>query len=707
MYQLHAASLGLSPLPTPAHAWRGPWAAPGRGKLMTGPCELSNQALAMSTVAAAGVGILVGSQRRGGSSSSTSRPSRCRGPGSDRHVDGGATALKAKQRAGRGDLKGLKKSPVDGLNKLDLSQGVADDAFDDPAEAQLWQQRQMQLNTLNAMIKTKNNGSRKKEPGIGLGPAADNPWTDRYLLCGDCERRATYKEQGPRPRCNMSTLLEVDMTAPFSRDNVMATSCELVQMIREDIWIQNNPDNKAASFFRVHPKSKGSAGTYPVQVCNVCRKTSLEEDRKFTTCNICKGCHYCSAECLAKDRLKHRASCHQPVLPYREEWGVRKALRKMRDEIYPCIGMFAITPLKKHLIAWTQTAPKTLGNPDPSRDLLSEDADSATRALVVSCPTIGGEIKKFETKRPQNRDLACGAAYLGPSSATDQVGPDDVALLSLGMTREEWEEKNNSSLVFSRTRALQFELEQERAQAFSTSRSALEFKRMTPGVTEEELREWLGDHAENIVEDDGIMMEGFGKAKIRFKTEEEAQRCRMDKHLRRMGRRTVEVYTSIPWNMQIMGKTIEDMPGALRPPEETPSRYSKGGLPFPKGNMVSLEKEAVERVELAATNAAADSKKPPWLKKRPAPWEEEVEKRKKKKEDVIDVNYEGVIYKDSMAKKLAKKHGLQLSSDALERLEEAADLGKASEKDKDFPTQPVDKEKKDRLVLGQGKRGRS
>ena len=128
----------------------------------------------------------------------------------------------------------------------------------------------------------------------------DNVWRDRYLLCEDCERRHQYERLPPRERCNNSTLIELDMTVPFSRDNVMATSCELVQLVREGKWIFKNEDGSI-----IQAKQK-LAPAFPVQICCVCRKTSLNEGRRFKCCPKCEGASYCSESCWASHNLKHQ-----------------------------------------------------------------------------------------------------------------------------------------------------------------------------------------------------------------------------------------------------------------------------------------------------------------------------------------------------------------------------------------------------------------
>ena len=106
----------------------------------------------------------------------------------------------------------------------------------------------------------KKSGRRGRAPQIMYTDRPDNPWRDRYLICEDCERLANYEEKPPRPSCNNSTVLELDMTAPFSRDNCMVTSCEIVQMIKEDVWVLKDEDGKLA------PSPHKREPAFPVQV---------------------------------------------------------------------------------------------------------------------------------------------------------------------------------------------------------------------------------------------------------------------------------------------------------------------------------------------------------------------------------------------------------------------------------------------------------
>lgn len=116
--------------------------------------------------------------------------------------------------------------------------------------------------SLNNFMKQrhKKSGRRGRAPQIMYTDRPDNPWKDRYLICEDCERLANYEEKPPRANCNNSTVLELDMTAPFSRDNCMVTSCEIVQMIKEDVWVLKDEDGRLA------PSPHKREPAFPVQV---------------------------------------------------------------------------------------------------------------------------------------------------------------------------------------------------------------------------------------------------------------------------------------------------------------------------------------------------------------------------------------------------------------------------------------------------------
>ena len=304
-----------------------------------------------------------------------------------------------------------------------------------PGEVRHMEARQRQISALNNFLKQKHRKSRKKTiaPQLLYTEEPDNPWRDRYLLCEDCERRENHGE-APNPDCNNSTLLELDMTAAFSRDNVMVTSCSLVQMIREDVWVYKD---KYGKFTR---SDKNHEGTFPVQVCCVSRKTSLDEGRRFRTCNVCRGVCYSSESCRAAHNLKHQATCVRPYLPYRGEWGVRKQLREMRSEIYPLINTWALKEPEQHRMAWL---------PPPEHQQKILDAQRPKKRL--SLPR-GGRGKKLLAAEGLARScvedgkivLRGGAplAYRRQRSFDKPDVPDQTFLDMIGMTEEEYLQKD-------------------------------------------------------------------------------------------------------------------------------------------------------------------------------------------------------------------------------------------------------------------------
>eukprot|EP00929_Paragymnodinium_shiwhaense_P107809 TRINITY_DN74169_c0_g1_i1.p1 TRINITY_DN74169_c0_g1~~TRINITY_DN74169_c0_g1_i1.p1 ORF type:complete len:647 (-),score=172.68 TRINITY_DN74169_c0_g1_i1:296-2236(-) len=471
---------------------------------------------------------------------------------------------------------------------LQSTAGAADDMAH--GERNLWESRKTQLSALTNQLKQRHKSgprSRMIKPKIEFAKAPPNPWRDRYLLCRECENRYNYKEKGPRRKCNNSTLLEVDMTAPFSRDNVMAISCELIQMIRDDVYARRSEDGE---LHRAQKFEKGMAHTFPVQVCAVCRQTSIDENKKFKTCHVCKGAHYCSNICFAKHRLQHRASCTQPIIPYRAEWGIRKELRRMRDEIYPLIGIHMIRGVKQHLFAWRKKETQLL--PSGASRTLDDGAQRLLPGPNEDSAIVKQEAVIFKASKPKTRTYA--GRVKGPLSE-----PDEVVLNSLGMTLEQYREKD----------------------AYIETKFKAEY--------EETLRLREADMAKALT------------------------------------------YT--------------------RPENQPESPYKKVKAPLLN---ISLDEDAIARLEDVGVDLPpADRTKR--LSGRP-PWEAPPELER---ENVIEEK-EGVVYqKAKVAEKVAKKMGLQLSEEQLERLEAAGKVGKHMEKDRRFVKATVDQDLKDRLLL--------
>mmetsp|Transcript_109802 Transcript_109802/g.321519 ORF Transcript_109802/g.321519 Transcript_109802/m.321519 type:complete len:582 (+) Transcript_109802:186-1931(+) len=440
-------------------------------------------------------------------------------------------------------------------------------------EAHITELRQKQMKKLNSHLRNKwrRHGRKGVAPRIEFVPQPDNPWRDRYLLCGDCERRGDLNNLKPRKDCNCSTLLELDMTAPFSRDNVMATSCEIVQMIREDVRVIKDP---AGNLKRVN--GKDIPGSFPVQVCVSCRKTSLDEGRRFRMCATCKGASYCSDECFAKHRMQHRASCTIPQLPYREEWGIRKPLRKMRDEIYPVIHKWAIRESAKHRIAWLPPPDhqqKILGNADVKRPILPGFSGTRTLPMDPACreQVRGGKLSIVA----RTRRVRLQRSQFIPSD------PDPVQLLNLGMTREEFLQKE-AQVMASKA------LEDEQAASIVQSEADI--------LHDADVREDPDERPVTLSADAVSRLEG-----------------------------AAEDASEEPVNPDV------------RPPWEV------------------LEEEEAKKL----------GGRREWVKKRVQPKDMPADEEKK----------DGVVYRESYVREKAKRKGLRLSEEALQRLEEAAATG--------------------------------
>ena len=454
-----------------------------------------------------------------------------------------------------------------------------------PGEVRHIEVRQKQIAALNNFMLQKHRKSRKKgiAPQLLYTDEPDNPWRDRYLLCEDCEKRENHGKS-PRKNCNNSSLLELDMTAAFSRDNVMVTSCDIVQMIREDVWVYKD---KYGTLTR--SDKKNAAGTFPVQVCCVCRKTSLDEGRRFKMCNVCRGVSYCCESCRASHNLKHQATCVRPYLPYRGEWGIRKELREMRSEVYPLINTWALKEPEKHRIAWlpppehqqrlldAQRPRKKVSLPGGARKLLA--AEGIARTTVE-----GGKIV-LRGKSPM--------AYRHQRTFTKQEVPDQTFLDMVGMTAEEYLQKD-------------IELRREVEAEDSASLSIVE------------------DTVEEPVEDLTLKNGTFGGKKVRP--------------------RTTLRGNHIPIPVREVPKVVLDESAIARMEEAVQS-----------GEIVNIDER-----QFAPTKPVWELPREGQAKKFWSPVPEEKKK-------------EGVVYPESPVRELAKKHGLRLSEDALERLEAAAE----------------------------------
>jgi len=319
---------------------------------------------------------------------------------------------------------------------------------------------------LRQFLKLNHKKNKKKgiAPSIEYIDRPDNPWQDRYMLCEECDRNENVYGKKPRKDCNYSTLIELDMTAPFSRNNTMVTSCHVVQLVRDDVWVCRTADGKLT---RAENKSNGS---FPVQICAVCHKKSTDESRRFRTCATCIGVHYCSEECYAQHKIRHEATCMLPQIPYRAEWGVRLKLKAMRKEIYPLVKMWAIREPETHRVAW-------LPPPEHQRKLLQ----SVQKPKKISLPGVGRGRKllpapgPLETKVGQNgkivfaeREEETYVRRVRRSSRWKTPDPDPEFLKTVNMTREEYLEKHAELLALAELEdddaALAIEVQQPEAE---------------------------------------------------------------------------------------------------------------------------------------------------------------------------------------------------------------------------------------------------
>eukprot|EP00931_Biecheleriopsis_adriatica_P004641 TRINITY_DN106283_c0_g1_i1.p1 TRINITY_DN106283_c0_g1~~TRINITY_DN106283_c0_g1_i1.p1 ORF type:complete len:595 (+),score=121.32 TRINITY_DN106283_c0_g1_i1:36-1787(+) len=454
------------------------------------------------------------------------------------------------------------------------------------------EQKNIQLDALNNVLKGlhKKRKSRKKNaPKVTYIDRPDNPWQDRCLICKDCERNQEYEGKPPRIGCNMSTLLELDMTAPFSRNNVMVTSCEIVQCIKDDIWVFRTSDG---SICRAKDKI---APAFPVQVCAVCRKTTLEEGRRFKMCDTCSGVSYCSEECMAAHKAKHQLSCVRPHLPYRAEWGVRGKLRKMRNEIYPLIKKWAIREPELHRTAWlpppehemrrlreSQT-PKRISLPGGMRARKQLPAASSKDTAVVGGQIVLVDKPSFGSRRVRE--------------STEKIpDPDPTFLESICMTKEEYLERHAK---------LQLVATEQDAELFAL-------------------------HGHDLEE-----------------TVEEPKKNPLSVPTQKLNGQEVHART---------GVRMQEMTPVSQVPE------------------FELDEEAMLRVE-----AAGKDGQPVDIDKR-TPWKQVRYDGQKEKDFWTPIpeeeKKEGVVYLESPMKAALKKHGLQLSDEAIENLEEMADAAK-------------------------------
>lgn len=459
------------------------------------------------------------------------------------------------------------------------------------------QESEERMDRLNQFLRHNHKKNKKRgiAPQIVFTEKPENPWRDRYMLCQECDKLENVRGRAPRAECNYSTLIELDMTAPFSRNNTMVTSCQIVQLVRDDVWVHRTADGKIT---RAEKKHEGS---FPVQICAVCHKKSIDEGRRLRTCPTCSGISYCSEECYAKHKIRHEATCMLPQIPYRAEWGVRPALKEMRKEIYPLVNMWAIKEPDTHRVAW-------LPPPEHQRKLLQ----SAQKPKMISLPGLGrsrkllaapgpleakkgkdGEIVFVEKEETFTRRLRRSNRYKIPD-------PDPEFLKTINMTREEYLEKHEELLMLA-----------------------------------------------EVEDDDAALAVEVQQPVLEEKDE-----------------------TTLPTKL-IAGRVMRATTGIHGNFEYTPVDESP--------NLV-LNTEALDRVEAAASNGQIDIDqpqhhltKPPWMLPRKG-LQEKQETRMWKQVSESE-RLPGVVYPESPTRELIKKHGLQLSDKAVERLEEAAEAG--------------------------------
>eukprot|EP00930_Biecheleria_cincta_P100782 TRINITY_DN92403_c0_g1_i1.p1 TRINITY_DN92403_c0_g1~~TRINITY_DN92403_c0_g1_i1.p1 ORF type:complete len:580 (+),score=100.74 TRINITY_DN92403_c0_g1_i1:113-1852(+) len=297
-------------------------------------------------------------------------------------------------------------------------------------------ERQDKLNNF-LKLNHKRNNRRGRAPQMTLIEKPENPWQDRYMLCKECESREHVWGKEPRIDCNYSTLIELDMTAPFSRNNTMVTSCHIVQLIRDDIWVRRTADG---SFRRA---DKDFDGSFPVQICAVCHNKSTDEGRRFLTCETCCGVSYCSEQCYAKHKIQHEASCMLPQIGHRAEWGIRGKLKEMRKEIYPLVNLWAIREPEMHRVAW-------LPAPEHQRKLLQ----STQKPKMISLPGMGNSRKLLPTPGPLDASVGEKGEIVFVKRGEEAYArrmrtsnakipdPDPEFLKTVSMTREEYLEKH-------------------------------------------------------------------------------------------------------------------------------------------------------------------------------------------------------------------------------------------------------------------------
>lgn len=293
---------------------------------------------------------------------------------------------------------------------------------------------QESLKRMSGMLNnTVSRGRRYKKLDLSLKPITGYPYADRVMLCKCCsEQLALKRGSEPKKLCQNSSLIELDMTSEFTRENLMVVSCGLAQMIRDDVWVVPNTDEERG--FSVANKGYKLAGAaFPAQICRVCKKTSFEEGRQFITCERCRGVHYCSEGCKGKHYFQHKATCTKNYFPFRKVYGVRMEMEQMRSELLPLTKFFSVKQVGHHLLPWRKKHYEALRGvskealPEPRKQLAPASATSAN--ITIGSP----EAALAETATPIRPKFATSNPKRSVRIDTE---PDENVLGCLGMTKE-------------------------------------------------------------------------------------------------------------------------------------------------------------------------------------------------------------------------------------------------------------------------------
>lgn len=296
----------------------------------------------------------------------------------------------------------------------------------------------MALRSANKTLarEAKRAGFNRFDTGAGAawleGPGPDeNPWRDRYVVCQECEQKAAKLSKAPKKNCPLSTVIEIDLTAPFSRSNCMVVSCQLSQLMMRNgrvLMVGGKPVEVKA----------GTPGSFYPAVCANCRKTSLELGRPFRVCKVCRGAWYCSNECAMAHRFVHRATCQRPYIPFRKQFGARPELAKLRKEFLPLIKPLAFRTPDMHQIPWK---PRVRVFDIDKQDLPGEPKKFPPRPPAGLLAPVGAEKAKANNTLPTQATHLSAAPWIQNSFRSPRPNKwalDPVRLRELDMTEEEY-----------------------------------------------------------------------------------------------------------------------------------------------------------------------------------------------------------------------------------------------------------------------------